>query len=80
MTKKMIKVTVKVAKFADLNEVLTRYGIELIDFGNRTWIGFTGDDVIAVGQTPSQFRKSIATMTIRRDIYKAMEKDLPIVF
>lgn len=77
MTKKMIEVTVKVE---GLNEVLTRYGIELTDFGNRSWIGFTGNDVVAIGQTPSQHRKGIAAMVIRKDVYHAMKKDLSIVF
>lgn len=75
MTKKMIEVTVKVE---GLNEVLTRYGIELVNVGKCTWIGFIGNDVISIGQTPSQNRKGIATIIIRKDVYKAIEKELSI--
>ena len=67
MTNGMIKVTVNVE---GLNEVLTRYGIKLVDFGNCTWMGSTDANkyVIVVLQTPSQYRKGIATMTIREDV------------
>ena len=70
MTNEMIKVTVKVE---GLNEVLTHYGIELICSNP------SDTDTIAIGQTPSQYRKGIATMTIREDVYKTIEKDLSIV-
>ena len=86
MTNEMIKVTVKVE---GLNEVLTHYGIELICSNS------SDADIIAIGQTPSQYRKGIvaviitqtpsqyrkgiATMTIREDVYKTIEKDLSIV-
>ena len=78
MTNEMIKVTVKAE---GLNEVLTRYGIELVNSGDCTWVGSTDtdNDVIAVVQTPSQCRKGIATMAIRGDMYKTIEKDLSIV-
>ena len=78
MTNEMIKVTVNVE---GLNEVLTRYGIKLVDFGNCTWMGSTDTNkyVIVVLQTPSQYRKGIATMAIRKDVYKTIEKDLSIV-
>ena len=78
MTNGMIKVTVNVE---GLNEVLTRYGIELVNSGDCTWIGSTDtdNDVITVTQTPSQYRKGITTMIIREDVYKTIEKDLSIV-
>ena len=78
MTNEMIKVTVNVE---GLNEVLAHYGIELVNSGDCTWIGSTDtdNDVITVTQTPSQYRKGIATMIIREDVYKTIEKDLSIV-
>ena len=86
MTNEMIKVTVKVE---GLNEVLTHYGIELICSNpsdtDTIAIGQTPSqyrkDIVAViiTQTPSQYRKGIATMTIREDVYKTIEKDLSIV-
>lgn len=86
MTNEMIKVTVKVE---GLNEVLTRYGIELIcsnpSDADTIAIGQTpsqrrkGIVAVIIGQTPSQYRKGIATMTIREDVYKTIEKDLSIV-
>ena len=71
MTNEMIKVTVKVE---GLNEVLTHYGIELICSNP------SDADTIAIGQTPSQYRKGIVTMVIRGSVYKTTEKNLPIVF
>ena len=86
MTNEMIKVTVKVE---GLNEVLTRYGIELIcsnpSDADTIAIGQTpsqyrkGIIAVIITQTPSQYRKGIATMTIREDVYKTIEKDLSIV-
>ena len=78
MTNEMIKVTVNVE---GLNEVLAHYGIELVNSGDCTWVGSTDtdNDVITVTQTPSQYRKGIATMIIREDVYKTIEKDLSIV-
>ena len=86
MTNEMIKVTVKVE---GLNEVLTRYGIELIcsnpSDADTIAIGQTpsqrrkGIAAVIITQTPSQYRKGIATMTIREDVYKTIEKDLSIV-
>ena len=86
MTNEMIKVTVKVE---GLNEVLTRYGIELIcsnpSDADTIAIGQTpsqrrkGIIAVIITQTPSQYRKGIATMTIRKDVYKTIEKDLSIV-
>ena len=86
MTNEMIKVTVKVE---GLNEVLTRYGIELIcsnpSDADTIAIGQTpsqyrkGIVAVIITQTPSQYRKGIATMTIREDVYKTIEKDLSIV-
>ena len=86
MTNEMIKVTVKVE---GLNEVLTRYGIELIcsnpSNADTIAIGQTpsqyrkGIVAVIITQTPSQYRKGIATMTIREDVYKTIEKDLSIV-
>ena len=86
MRNEMIKVTVKVE---GLNEVLTRYGIELIcsnpSDADTIAIGQTpsqrrkGIVAVIITQTPSQYRKGIATMTIREDVYKTIEKDLSIV-
>ena len=86
MTNEMIKVTVKVE---GLNEVLTHYGIELIcsnpSDADTIAIGQTpsqyrkGIVAVIITQTPSQYRKGIATMTIREDVYKTIEKDLSIV-
>ena len=86
MINEMIKVTVKVE---GLNEVLTRYGIELIcsnpSDADTIAIGQTpsqyrkGIVAVIITQTPSQYRKGIATMTIREDVYKTIEKDLSIV-
>ena len=86
MTNEMIKVTVKVE---GLNEVLTRYGIELIcsnpSDADTIAIGQTpsqyrkGIIAVIITQTPSQYRKGIATMTIREDVYKTIENDLSIV-
>ena len=86
MTNEMIKVTVKVE---GLNEVLTHYGIELIcsnpSDADTIAIGQTpsqyrkGIAAVIITQTPSQYRKGIATMTIREDVYKTIEKDLSIV-
>ena len=86
MTNEIIKVTVKVE---GLNEVLTRYGIELIcsnpSDADTIAIGQTpsqrrkGIVAVIITQTPSQYRKGIATMTIREDVYKTIEKDLSIV-
>ena len=86
MTNEMIKVTVKVE---GLNEVLTHYGIELICSNpsdtDTIAIGQTpsqyrkGIVAVIITQTPSQYRKGIATMTIREDVYKTIEKDLSIV-
>ena len=86
MTNEMIKVTVKVE---GLNEVLTHYGIELIcsnpSDADIIAIGQTpsqyrkGIVAVIITQTPSQYRKGIATMTIREDVYKTIEKDLSIV-
>ena len=86
MTNEMIKVTVKVE---GLNEVLTRYGIELIcsnpSDADTIAIGQTpsqyrkGIVAVIITQTPSQYRKGIATMAIREDVYKTIEKDLSIV-
>ena len=86
MTNEMIKVTVKVE---GLNEVLTHYGIELIcsnpSDADTIAIGQTpsqyrkGIIAVIITQTPSQYRKGIATMTIREDVYKTIEKDLSIV-
>ena len=86
MTNEMIKVTVKVE---GLNEVLTDYGIELIcsnpSDADTIAIGQTpsqyrkGIVAVIITQTPSQYRKGIATMTIREDVYKTIEKDLSIV-
>ena len=86
MRNEMIKVTVKVE---GLNEVLTRYGIELIcsnpSDADTIAIGQTpsqrrkGIVAIIITQTPSQYRKGIATMIIREDVYKTIEKDLSIV-
>lgn len=86
MINEMIKVTVNVE---GLNEVLTRYGIELIcsnpSDADTIAIGQTpsqrrkGIVAVMITQTPSQYRKGIATMTIREDVYKTIEKDLSIV-
>ena len=86
MTNEMIKVTVNVE---GLNEVLTHYGIELIcsnpSDADTIAIGQTpsqyrkGIVAVIITQTPSQYRKGIATMTIREDVYKTIEKDLSIV-
>ena len=86
MRNEMIKVTVKVE---GLNEVLTRYGIELIcsnpSDADTIAIGQIpsqrrkGIVAVIITQTPSQYRKGIATMTIREDVYKTIEKDLSIV-
>ena len=86
MINEMIKVTVKVE---GLNEVLTRYGIELIcsnpSDADTIAIGQTpsqrrkGIVAVIITQTPSQYRKGIATMTIKEDVYKTIEKDLSIV-
>ena len=86
MTNEMIKVTVKVE---GLNEVLIHYGIELICSNpsdtDTIAIGQTpsqyrkGIVAVIITQTPSQYRKGIATMTIREDVYKTIEKDLSIV-
>ena len=86
MTNEMIKVTVKVE---GLNEILTHYGIELIcsnpSDADTIAIGQTpsqyrkGIVAVIITQTPSQYRKGIATMTIREDVYKTIEKDLSIV-
>ena len=86
MTNEMIKVTVKVE---GLNEALTHYGIELIcsnpSDADTIAIGQTpsqyrkGIVAVIITQTPSQYRKGIATMTIREDVYKTIEKDLSIV-
>ena len=86
MTNEMIKVTVKVE---GLNKVLTHYGIELIcsnpSEADTIAIGQTpsqyrkGIVAVIITQTPSQYRKGIATMTIREDVYKTIEKDLSIV-
>ena len=86
MINEMIKVTIKVE---GLNEVLTRYGIELIysnpSDADTIAIGQTpsqrrkGIVAVIITQTPSQYRKGIATMTIREDVYKTIEKDLSIV-
>ena len=86
MKNEMIKVTVKVE---GLNEVLNRYGIELIcsnpSDADTIAIGQTpsqrrkGIVAVIITQTPSQYRKGIATMTIREDVYKTIEKDLSIV-
>ena len=86
MKNEIIKVTVKVE---GLNEVLTHYGIELIysnpSDADTIAIGQTpsqyrkGIVAVIITQTPSQYRKGIATMTIREDVYKTIEKDLSIV-
>ena len=86
MRNEMIKVTVE-AK--GLNEILNRYGIELIcsnpSDADTIAIGQTpsqyrkGIVAVIITQTPSQYRKGIATMTIREDVYKTIEKDLSIV-
>ena len=59
MTNEMIKVTVE-AK--GLNEILNRYGIELVvNSEDCICMDFTDNNAIAI-QTPSQYRRGVATM------------------
>lgn len=82
--KEMMEVTVKVD---NLTDILYEYGIIVNPFSGdlqetgfaELWIGFVGDEYIVISQTPSQSRKGTATMLIRKDIFKVIEKDLHVV-